>query len=230
MGVDDRGLPVAVMGPPDLLLTGVVDALRARGYDTMHLHRADPEVLPDGPGVVIVDLDRQDVGQVARAVSAGWTVVAVGAEDERDRAAAAVVAGAAEWIGKDTPFSDLVAAVAAGIAGELRMSDELRERWHERHRRAEQARATRGRRLLSLSRREAEVLRHLAEGHRAAEIAAILFVSLATVRTHIRSILTKLEVNSQEQAVAVYREADAERATAAGPNGLVSGDDFGRGR
>lgn len=218
------------MGPADLLLTCVVDALRARGYATAHFHHADAELHPSGPGVLIVDLDRQDVGQVARAVSAGWTVIAVGAEDERHRAAAAVVAGAEEWIGKDAPFSDLVAAVAAGIAGELRMSHERRERWHERHRRAEQARAARGRRLLSLWPREAEVLRHLAEGHRAAEIAAILFVSLATVRIHIRSILTKLEVNSQEQAVAVYREADAERATAADPNGLVSGDDFGRGR
>lgn len=219
MAEHDRGSSVAVLGPADLLLTCIVDALRARGYDTVH-HQTE---LPDGPGVVIVDLDRRDVGQVTRAVSAGWTVVAVGAGEDRDRAAAAVVAGAAEWIAKDTPFPDLLAAVGSGIAGELRMSDERRHTWHELHSRAEQARAARARRLLSLSRREAEVLRHLAEGHRAAEVATSLFVSLATVRTHIRSILTKLEVNSQEQAVAVY----CERVTAAQPDGLVGVDGSG---
>jgi DNA-binding NarL/FixJ family response regulator len=215
---EGRTVPVAVLGAPDLLLTSVVDALRSRGYDVMHIARprTGSDFSWDDPGVLIVDVDPPGaVHAVAHAASAGWTVIAVGSEDERDRAAAAVVAGAQEWIGKDSPFGAIVEAVSAAVAGSLRMSDERREEWRELHRGVEQARAARVERLMSLSRREVEVLSHLAAGRRAAEIATALFVSLATVRTHIRSILTKLEVNSQEQAVALYREGA--RPTPGGP-------------
>ena len=206
---EGRTVPVAVLGALDLLLTSVVDALRSRGYDVAHIPRprTSPEFGRAKPGVLIVDVDPPGaVRAVAHAASAGWTVVAVGSGDERDKAAAAVVAGAQEWIGKDSPFGAIVEAVSAGVAGSLRMSDERRAQWHELHRGVELARAARMERLMSLSRREVEVLCHLVDGRRAAEIARSLFVSLATVRTHIRSILTKLEVNSQKHAVALYRE------------------------
>jgi len=52
-----------------------------------------------------------------------------------------------------------------------------------------------------LSERELEVLRHLAEMLSTPEIAAAMFISVNTVRTHIRSILRKLAVNRRNQAV-----------------------------
>ncbi|MGK5172256.1 LuxR C-terminal-related transcriptional regulator [Geodermatophilus sp. CPCC 205761] len=57
-----------------------------------------------------------------------------------------------------------------------------------------------------LSERELEVLRHLAEMLSTAEIAATMFVSVNTVRTHIRSILRKLAVSRRNQAVRKARE------------------------
>lgn len=57
-----------------------------------------------------------------------------------------------------------------------------------------------------LSERELEVLRHLAEMLSTAEIAAAMFVSVNTVRTHIRSILRKLSVGRRNQAVRRGRE------------------------
>jgi DNA-binding NarL/FixJ family response regulator len=58
-----------------------------------------------------------------------------------------------------------------------------------------------------LTPRELEVLRLLASGHRAQAVADDFVVSLATVRTQIRAVLTKLEVTSQLEAVALYRNA-----------------------
>jgi DNA-binding NarL/FixJ family response regulator len=58
----------------------------------------------------------------------------------------------------------------------------------------------------ALSSREREVLRQIVEGRQAADIAKASFVSLATVRTQIRSILVKLEVTSQVAAVALARK------------------------
>jgi DNA-binding NarL/FixJ family response regulator len=52
-----------------------------------------------------------------------------------------------------------------------------------------------------------EVLRRLERGQKAADIAVDAVVAISTVRTHIRSILVKLEVSSQQQAIGLYREA-----------------------
>jgi LuxR family maltose regulon positive regulatory protein len=60
--------------------------------------------------------------------------------------------------------------------------------------------------LQELSEREMEVLRHLAEMLSTAEIAATMFISVNTVRTHIRSILRKLSVSRRNQAVRRARE------------------------
>jgi DNA-binding NarL/FixJ family response regulator len=58
-----------------------------------------------------------------------------------------------------------------------------------------------------LTSREQEVLRLLAEGLDAAEIAGRLFISRKTVRTHIENIYRKLQVHNRAQAVGLaYRQ------------------------
>jgi LuxR family transcriptional regulator, maltose regulon positive regulatory protein len=57
-----------------------------------------------------------------------------------------------------------------------------------------------------LSPRELEVLQHLAQMLSTAEVAAAMFVSVNTVRTHIRSILRKLGVARRTEAVRRARE------------------------
>lgn len=59
----------------------------------------------------------------------------------------------------------------------------------------------RGRREVALSPREAEVLTLLALGRSNAEIAAELFVSVATVKSHVRRLLTKLDRRDRLQLV-----------------------------
>lgn len=54
---------------------------------------------------------------------------------------------------------------------------------------------------LGLSRRELEILGLLAQGHSNQEIAAKLFVSVSTVKTHLQNLFEKLEVKRRTQAV-----------------------------
>lgn len=63
--------------------------------------------------------------------------------------------------------------------------------------------------LAGLSGREREVLRHLSEGASSEHIADRLFISVATVRRHIQSILTKLGVHSRLEAVCMAARAAA---------------------
>lgn len=57
-----------------------------------------------------------------------------------------------------------------------------------------------------LSKRETEVLEGIAEGKSRSKIAKELFVDLETVKTHIKNIYNKLNVNSKEEALKVARE------------------------
>lgn len=61
--------------------------------------------------------------------------------------------------------------------------------------------------LERLTRRESEVLGHFLEGRQVKEIAQLSVVSEATVRTQVKSILSKLEVSSQIAAVGLARRA-----------------------
>ena len=80
-----------------------------------------------------------------------------------------------------------------------------RERLIELHeRRLEENQELAGR-LALLSPRELDVLAHLAGGKRVQTIAEHYVVSVATVRTQVRAVLTKLAVTSQLEAVAMFR-------------------------
>ncbi len=59
-----------------------------------------------------------------------------------------------------------------------------------------------------LSEREVEVLKCLARGQTTAQIAGVLFISENTVKTHIRHILEKMEVNNRAEAVARAAQMD----------------------
>jgi DNA-binding CsgD family transcriptional regulator len=90
------------------------------------------------------------------------------------------------------------------------MSPAGRSGWLSRHAEFQRRRRDSGRQLARLSPREHEVLQLLVAGHRAAQIAEHFTVSLTTVRTQIRSILSKLDCNSQIEAVALaHRWMDA---------------------
>ena len=85
------------------------------------------------------------------------------------------------------------------------MSPETRQELIDSFRAHEAERREVAEKLNRLTQREREVLSELARGNRAQAVAEQYVVSLATVRTQIRSVLSKLEVGSQLEAVALYR-------------------------
>jgi DNA-binding NarL/FixJ family response regulator len=86
------------------------------------------------------------------------------------------------------------------------MSEAERQAWLARHQSQLVRERAVNQRLGRLSNRERQVLELLAEGLRASAIAEKFVVSMTTVRTQIRSILTKLEVTSQLEAVALVHQ------------------------
>jgi len=68
-------------------------------------------------------------------------------------------------------------------------------------------------RLKWLTARECQILVHLMDGKDVQEVAVAEFISIATTRSHVRSILVKLGVNTQHGAVAYAYQATHHRHT-----------------
>jgi DNA-binding NarL/FixJ family response regulator len=137
----------------------------------------------------------------------GWRVVVMSGLRDRSRIAEAVAAGVLGYVPKSARLHELVHAVVEAVEGRQIMSATERRHWEELRRRDLTMRGQWEKRLVRLAPREREVLDLLARGLRVSAIAERFVVSQATVRTQVKSILRKLEVNSQIEAVAIQRAA-----------------------
>lgn len=165
---------------------------------------AAQEVLADEPvDVIVVQLDRRDEGGVA-IVSAlrtngGVRVMAATRLAAGRTVELALAAGACGVLPVQREASSVVAALRRAIAGELVLPADELPALVERMREAKARR--RGDALATLTDRERQVLRALAEGSTTGGIALELGISTATVQTHVKNILAKLGVHSKVEAV-----------------------------
>lgn len=113
----------------------------------------------------------------------------------------ALRAGATGYVLKSSPASEILNAILEVEAGASPMSSSISRRvinhFARTHVEADE---------LPLTPRETEILELLAEGLRYKEIADQLFISLDTVRTHIRNIYLKLEVSNKTEAINRFRK------------------------
>ncbi len=109
----------------------------------------------------------------------------------------AVEAGASGYLLKDAPPSELIAAARAAASGASALSPAIAQRLGTRRNSVGGA----------LSAREIEVLGLVATGKSNREIGRALFLSEATVKSHLSHIFTKLGVSSRTRAVAAARQA-----------------------
>lgn len=112
----------------------------------------------------------------------------------------AICAGAYGYLVKKTPPSRLIDAIREVYEGGSPMSSRIARQVITSFQTFQDARTVDSQ--YNLSPRELEVLKHLAEGSNYQEIADELFISVDTVRHHIRNIYKKLQVHSQSEAVA----------------------------
>ena len=118
----------------------------------------------------------------------------------------AIRAGASGFLLKSSPPQQLVAGIRTVMAGDALLAPEITRRLLDRFVERPPRPAGIPAEFADLSQREIEVLRLIADGRSNAEIAADLFLSEATVKTHVTHILTKLRLRDRVQAVALaYR-------------------------
>ena len=197
--VDDHqlvsdGLGLLLDGEPDMEVCGygrsVAEAIRL-------VDDWDPDLvvmdfhLPDGTGL--------DAALAIRRIRPEVRFVFLTRDDSVTARIAAVEAGAGAFVHKSRAASDLIDAVRQVGNGRSLITPSMIASLLSRN-------GELGIKRDSLTVREREVLRLMAEGCSSREIADRLGISYATVRSHIRSFDTKLGVHSKIEAVAAARE------------------------
>jgi two-component system, NarL family, nitrate/nitrite response regulator NarL len=178
-----------------------------------HVKAFDPDL------VLVGASGNEDVTLIRTLTRAGTKVVVLTDGSNRIQVAACIEAGAMGAIATTDPVDTLLNAVRETVAGRRLMSptterDLLGEL--QLHRRDHAMRLAK---FSNLSNRESEVLWALMMGKSAAEIAEESYVSIATIRSQIKAILRKLEVNSQLAAVALAYQANWDRDSFRTPAG-----------
>jgi two-component system nitrate/nitrite response regulator NarL len=193
-------------------------ALRLQGFETVDVITGRAIALDQvvtaaeamGPStVVVLDLHLGD-GRLATPMIAplrerGVRVLVLTVEQDPRLLAECLEAGADGVFDKAQPFDNLVELLHDAARGYSIMSVSAREELLAVLREARLGEWRQSSPFESLTRREREVLRALVAGRNAEEIARDAGIALSTVRTHVKSLLRKLGVNSQLAAVALAR-------------------------
>jgi DNA-binding NarL/FixJ family response regulator len=155
------------------------------------------------PDVVLMDLRMPELDGVAATAAIrdrhlGVKVVVLTTYADDDSVLAALDAGAAGYLTKDAGRDDIRRAIEAAVAGHTMLDREVQAKLVQaaRSRPARPASLPDG-----LTEREAEVLALMAQGCSNTEIAQRLFVTEATVKTHVNHIFTKTGSRSRAKAI-----------------------------
>ncbi len=159
------------------------------------------------PDVVLMDIRmrRMDgvsaTAQLRRGGPARPAVLILTTFDDDDVLWGALDAGAAGFVLKDAPAEDMIAATRAVAGGAVWLDPKVTPRVLAVLQHGARATAGAGERVQQLTEREHDVLRQMARGATNQEIAAALYVSEATVKTHVGAIFAKLGVRDRAAAI-----------------------------
>lgn len=200
---EDTPIRVLLADPHVIFLSGLAGLLGRLGLEVVGQATNEETALAlaaeHEPDVVVIDAQppamrgAATVGKLTQAAPRTCVVVL----SERSEAAAvldAVSAGAGAYVLKENSVTELVSCIrAAASARSLVLPQAAAELLDTGHRSLEPI-------AHALSEREIEVLRLIAAGRENSEIAAELFISAATAKSHVSHILEKLKTENRVQA------------------------------
>ena len=196
------GVTVVVADDHPAMLASIAGILARNGFEVVGQaadgQQALAQIEATNPDLALVDVRMPrmsgiEVAREAAVVAPNTAIVVYTAYGDLAILSEALDAGVRGFVLKEAPLSDLVRALERVVRGEAYIDPVLAGALVNG--RADQ--------VASLTQREREVLRMLADGHSNEEIGKRLHISPETVRTHVRKAMAKLDADTRTQAVAI---------------------------
>jgi DNA-binding NarL/FixJ family response regulator len=164
------------------------------------------------PDVVVMDIRMpgMDGIEATRLITAGPSaarVVVLTTFDDDDYVYAALRAGASGFLVKDMALEDILAAIRVVAAGDALIAPSVTRRLIEEFAGRPEPAPLRPRAVIGITERERELLTLVARGRSNTEIAADMFISVATVKTYVTRLLAKLDARDRVHLVIIAYEA-----------------------
>jgi len=192
------GLRVLMADTPDLSVIGEAGT----GAEAVAVVR---ERRPD---VVLMDIRMPEMDgiEATRQLAADTKVLILTTFDDDEYVYAALRAGASGFLVKDMALDDILAAVRVVAAGDALIAPSVTRRLIEEFARTARPAPVAGRGCQAITEREREVLTLIGRGLTNTEIAAQLYISVATAKVHVSRLLTKLDARDRVQLVILAYE------------------------
>jgi NarL family two-component system response regulator LiaR len=202
---DTRPIRVMLVDDHNVVRSGLATFLKA--YDDLTLvgeARNGQEAVSlcrrETPDVILMDLMMPEMDGIAatRAILADYPqvkIIAMTSFEEESLVQGVLAAGAISYLLKNVTAGELAKAIRDAVSGKSTLSPEAARVLIQSTRPKEEP-------ARDLTEREREVLNLVAQGHSNQQIADAMVISLATVKAHISSILSKLGVSSRTEAIA----------------------------
>jgi NarL family two-component system response regulator LiaR len=152
------------------------------------------------PDIILMDLMMPEMNGIAatRAILADYPdikIIAMTSFEDEELVHGVLAAGAISYLLKNVTSDELAKAIREAVSGRSTLSPEAARVLVQATRPKKQP-------LFDLTEREWEVMNLVVQGNSNQQIAEAMFISLATVKAHISSILSKLQVSSRAEAIA----------------------------
>ncbi|MBE1490440.1 response regulator [Plantactinospora soyae] len=195
------GLRVLIADAPDLTVVGEAGT----GADAVRVVR---DLQPD---VVLMDIRMpgMDGIEATRQIAAGsgpTRVLVLTTFDSDDHVYGALRAGASGFLVKDMAVDDILAAIRVVAAGDALIAPGVTRRLIADFVKSRESAVRSVRPVAGITEREREVLTLIGRGRSNSEIAGELFITVATAKSHVARLLTKLAARDRVQLVIIAYE------------------------
>ena len=192
-------LTVLVVDDHESVRAGIKIALSRAGHvcvgEATSISEARAQIAHSNPQVVVIDLSLPDgngleIVKWVRKISDQTGIVVLTLNSAEDYLLTVMKAGASAFVEKNAPLAELMSAIEHSFIAPLSFNAKGISRVMKKEHEAN-----------SLTIREMQVLEKLSEGLNATDIGIQLFITQATVKTHLASIYRKLETKNRIQAI-----------------------------
>lgn len=163
---------------------------------------AEPYLVSDFPDVILLDIELPGtngldaISKIKKKYHSGQIIILTVYENETS-IFKALSSGASGYLTKNTPSSKIIESIKEVMQGGGPLSANIAKMVIQSFRKSQNS---------PLTKRETQILEGIAEGKSRTKIATELFIDKETVKSHIKNIYNKLDVNSKEDAIRIAKQ------------------------